>query len=1150
MANVVLGDIELDSVIGRGGMAVVWRGYSRRERLPVAVKLLTQTDDPIQLHRFQDEIRSVARLRHANIVDVVEMGTVPDELADRGPGLQPGAPWLAMEYVDGGTLREFAPRMTWKEIRAVLRQLLSALGHAHARDIIHRDLKPTNVLIRRGADGRLQAQISDFGIAYTRGLRERDSAFEDRVSGTPRYMAPEQIEGRWRDHGPWTDLYALGCIAHWLVSGRAPFGADDLAELLRGHLYGTVGALEPEVPLPDGFDRWVGNLLRKDPSKRYRFAADAAFGLARLTSTDYDGPMWHRAEYVEDDDDVTEAFTQRDWASVEHQRFARSTLQVLPGVVERPDVPRSWRPADHGQEARHPGLSLFALRTPPLVGRERLLDEMWGALHRVDEDRQPRCLVLRGRAGTGKSHAAKWLGARASEVGAATYLSAFHSSAGGPETGLGAMFARHLECFGLPLEGVEKRLADWWATHGRMDHQAIHDVRVLARYMPFDVATFKQSGSHVPLESPAGAFERALRIIAHDRPIYILLDDVQWDVDSIALARHLLAAKDLPLLIVCTAQREALEGEPDASAELSELLAAGARRIDVGPLDDATQAQLVGSLLALDDGSVEEIVRRTGGNPLFAVQLLDECVERRLLIQREDHFVLEAGAAVGLSDDVREVWLQRVKNLLEGLDEGARRTAWESLEIAAALGNQIDDARWRHACNLADLQIDQRLFDRYLDSRLVERSEGRWSFVHSSLRDVLEQHARSEGRWRRHCLVCAESVRWFGQRSFGELHRRRALYFLQADEPSTALRPLLEAARAKLLAGRADEAARLRERHHRLCERLELGKTDVARVGYALANAEAHLVGEDIDAAVAWARVGLDGARESEDANLLLDALRIRGDVMRHRDIEEAIRAHDEALELANGLYDADAKVTAVISAAYTRCFHPAVRRAIELSRGAVSDSESGPPETQTRARLVLATALRQSGDLDGAAIEVAAARRTASGAGSRRLEAWAELESARIERLRRNWPQAERWANRARNTLRGYGDRLRAQAELEHALAAAQRFAPARVLAELRKSLQRASLPASDVRSAEAYMRIAALEEDGKRAMEAVRRGQAAVEVGAFDRCLAVAIDDAADHAAERGDLPLAEQLWSLGRMQWRMLGTQTVSPNDRGAS
>jgi serine/threonine protein kinase len=132
-----------------------------------------------------------------------------------------------MELVRGGTLHDVCGRLRWSACRGVLHGLLDALAHAHARDVLHLDIKPANVLLEPVGEQRVRPRLGDFGLS---GI----AADGRRTAGTPQYMSPEQFRGR--DLGPWSDLYAVGCLAWTLVTGRPPFEFDDLKRLRRAHL--------------------------------------------------------------------------------------------------------------------------------------------------------------------------------------------------------------------------------------------------------------------------------------------------------------------------------------------------------------------------------------------------------------------------------------------------------------------------------------------------------------------------------------------------------------------------------------------------------------------------------------------------------------------------------------------------------------------------------------------------------------------------------------------------------------------------------------------------------------------------------------------------------------------------------------------------
>jgi serine/threonine protein kinase len=276
--TLILGPFELIAPTGQGAMAEVWQATHRGQAVPAAVKIVTA---PIGQHHkfrawFAHELRAVARLDHPGVVRLYDHGEIGAEVAAAsGDRLPRGAPYLVMEWIDGGPLSAKAGRLGWPALRQVLLGLLDALGHAHARGVIHRDLKPDNVLLaERGP------VLTDFGVAYTaeRVADERSEAF----AGTPNYMAPEQVTGDLRALGPWTDLYALGCLAFTLVRGRPPFDGGAATEVARAQLLAPVPRLDPGLPVPDGFEAWLARMLHKRTGDRFRFAADAAVALLAL----------------------------------------------------------------------------------------------------------------------------------------------------------------------------------------------------------------------------------------------------------------------------------------------------------------------------------------------------------------------------------------------------------------------------------------------------------------------------------------------------------------------------------------------------------------------------------------------------------------------------------------------------------------------------------------------------------------------------------------------------------------------------------------------------------------------------------------------------------------------------------------------------
>jgi hypothetical protein len=237
------------SELGRGGMGVVWRARDEQTGQIVALKLLHAAFavDPDYVVRFERELELARRIHSRNVVSVL------------GYGVRDGAPYLALEYVDGSSLREHLAAhgpYSWPETRAFLTQIAQGLADAHAAGVVHRDLKPSNILI--GFDG--VAKIADLGIA--KGLDLTRVTGTSTLLGTPAYLAPEGPEDER------SDLYSLGIIAYELLVGVPPFEGRTYQAVILAHL-----RTQPDLEkLPSEARPIVGWLLAKDPAKRPRSA--------------------------------------------------------------------------------------------------------------------------------------------------------------------------------------------------------------------------------------------------------------------------------------------------------------------------------------------------------------------------------------------------------------------------------------------------------------------------------------------------------------------------------------------------------------------------------------------------------------------------------------------------------------------------------------------------------------------------------------------------------------------------------------------------------------------------------------------------------------------------------------------------------------
>ena len=856
-----LGPFVLEQAIGRGGMAIVWRAVHREQRQPVAIKVLT-TDaarNPLFFSTFRSEVRGAAGLDHPGIVAVYDHGLVTEAAATASKGkLAAASPYLVMELAGRGTLSPHCGKLPWKELQAVLLGLLDALAHAHARGVIHRDLKPANVLVDRETGS---VKLTDFGLVHAFTQRGAGVTGEEFI-GTPAYMAPEQLEVRWRDYGPWTDLYAVGCLSWALATGDAPFGTDmSIEQALTAHLRLTPPPMRPALSVPDGFEAWVRRLLAKEPRQRFRRAADAAWALAKLPPPKDAGPpsevsivspaeprtvvvprTAHTAGRPVKDAPTTQAPHLRPRPKTSPGRRAPRGA-YSPRI---PPLPASWQRSgddEHATWMRGVGLGVYGVRSIPLVDREAERDLLWDALREVRTERRFGAVLLEGAAGSGKTRLADWLAERAHETGSAIVLRATHGSRPSPSSGISGMLVRYGRLDGLKRRNVRKRVARLLADRGRLADEEVDAVTEIAS--PAEGKHRRAGHNVIRFASPDERYTvlaGVLEVLSRERPVVLVADDVHYGADALGFCLHLQRAvgRELPILVVMTA-RDDLLVERVAERELVDaLLDGGARRIPVGPLPAARRGELIRGLLGLDGALAERVQERTAGNPLFAVQLVGDWVQRGLLEAGAGGFRLKSGVEAALPDDVHTIWLGRADRVLS-----ERRPADAlALELAAVLGRTIEPQEWSEVCGLAHVIPSDDLVDDLVEQRLAvldKEGTGRWSFVHGMLRESLERRARDADRLEDHHAAAAAMLA--GSPGASALERR-GRHLVAAGQPRAALAPLAAAVAGHLNGGEFRRASGLLERYDRALGELRRPSDHPAAVrGKVLAARVARLQG-------------------------------------------------------------------------------------------------------------------------------------------------------------------------------------------------------------------------------------------------------------------------------------------------------------------
>lgn len=714
--EVVLGPFVLGDEIGAGGMSVVYKGHHAATGTPVAVKITRFDRDQDALRRaFTAEISAMAQLHHPAVVRIHDWGVLPDATGN----------WCAMDWSAHGSLD---PRQIgdWTALEKLLVRLLDALAHAHARQIVHRDLKPDNVLVFGGRQD--DYRLADFGLAYARTEQREDSRLLGVVAGTPQYMAPEQIEGRWREWGPWTDLYALACMAFEIADGRPPFAGTSALRVAMAHLYGDLAPFTPRFAVPAGLEPWLRRLLSRDWRHRPRAAGLAKHALLNL------GPP------------VTEGVRAFDSADspdlVPTLGLSRDRVELLPtevfqtavalGVPRGPQVadateppwpscpfPSSWHTGGPTKQSFvDVGSSLFELRRTELVGNETARDELWAQTVRVVREGKARVVLVESADPRQVGLFCDWVEHTISELSDLVVIPIAHRQTSDTPT-----FATDLRallgCEGLgriPLrEHLEQILPHW------MD---LDDAWLNHLLEVFDPA---EPGSRSPgrwTEILYALIERA----ALRNPLVVVargaesLDAVWW------IAAHLQRLAHRPVLIVLgIAGGQAVNETPMRAAVRADPTTTITRLM---PLDRQASAMMLDSMLRLDNDLREQAIDIAVNDATHVVELLRYGVTSRMLRPTADgHRLTES---IPLPQSFEDLIALRLRYVRAALPGSARL-----LSAAALWGDNLSYARWTSLAETIGVDDAPRQMEVALRHRFINDVRGTIVFESERTRNAV-----------------------------------------------------------------------------------------------------------------------------------------------------------------------------------------------------------------------------------------------------------------------------------------------------------------------------------------------------------------------------------------------------------------------------
>ncbi len=777
-----VGAFELIERIGDGSMGEVWRGYHSQQDVEVALKVIVAEHAmKTSFQRaFRQEVRNVASLTHPFIVEVFDYGLI-DVAAEHGSlGLfQAGSPFLVMEYAGYGALADaMNGPMEWESARLILFALLDGLAHSHARGVIHRDVKPQNVLLSE-VGGQPQIKLTDFGLSYVlRGTQE--VANWHKTAGTPEYMAPEQIKGLWRQYGPATDLYALGCVAYEMITGRCPFGGRNMVQIARAHLDDPVPVLEGGSDVPDGVERWIAGLLEKDPRRRFQSAADAAYALKRVGGKPNANTLqrvWQRliarseSDVEGDERDSVEPFTtftlEALWSEEDDHGSSGSSsndggAQETSGSrvgdeqvgLNRP-IPRRGRKCRDFFRPRRlvgTGRELFEMRRLPFIGREEERDHLWARLLDCAETQRIGATLISGPAGVGKDRLAEWLCERVTELGVAQVIRAYH------------------EASNEIVDGMARAVEREFALHG-LDRAAVHDffkeqMMEAGAENPYEweaITEIVYSGDPDDEGSPRVHFEkpkqrhlamaRYLRRLSRQEPLVVWLNDVQWAAEALRFLKTIVDDETIQgaVYFVLTARDDLLADDEANHKYMKQILSSErSDAVELGPLPAKQLRRLVEESLFLEHSAVFEVVRRSGGNPLHAMELVREWIDQDLLQPRAKGFALVGDVPREPPGQWDELWDHVIDRLSEG-----RLEVRKALELGAILGERFSREVWGRAANELGIEVPEDMVERALEAKYLYSTPEGLVFAQNLLREALLASARQGGRWEQLCKACA-----------------------------------------------------------------------------------------------------------------------------------------------------------------------------------------------------------------------------------------------------------------------------------------------------------------------------------------------------------------------------------------------------------